>query len=199
VERLDNEIFVQVEDEILLVENQKLRNSSFGHIRTKVGNATVFGCMVLTGPETQTIRDRLCSLQQRKTYSQLRDEIAQPHIQTNQQRTQANAVEPAGLHLPSIVSVSDLNPDSKIVRFALNSEEEGYELLHEILRPLSATLVGYEAYIDRLCSRHNGQTGPRQQQSPTQPAEYSSSHPIYLLRQFDAKLANPTSMVIEDN
>lgn len=193
VEQLDNEIFVQVGDEIVFVENQKLRNTAYSNVRTKVGNAALFGCVLLTGPETKTLRDRLCALQQRKTYAQIRDEISQPRPYVSSHVRQS-----ADLHLPSsIVSVADLNATTKIVRFALASEEEGYELIHEILKPLSSVLVGYEAYSERLCARHDHQ-GPRQGLS-SKPTDYSSAHPIFLLRQHDAHVLNPTTIPMDDD
>jgi hypothetical protein len=91
-----------------------------------------------------------------------------------------------GIFALSLVSVSDVDADSKILRFMLGGEEEAYELLHEVLRPLSEQLVGYLAYADRLCGLED--QGGSAQKGSNSGKQYPSTHPISLLRQFDQSI-----------
>ncbi|KAJ1422454.1 UreD urease accessory protein-domain-containing protein [Ochromonadaceae sp. CCMP2298] len=166
MERLQNDVFVGVGERIVLVERLDLRSSEAGSIGSKVGHLTVFGSVVMVGPKTEALRRRLQALQQRQTFHQRRAELLGGGADDSPREASA------GLASPPLVSVSDLDEDSCILRFALHSVEEGYELLAEVLRPLEGVMPGCAPYADRLL-----RAGPA-------PA-LAASHAVSLLRQYD--------------
>jgi hypothetical protein len=88
--------------------------------------------------------------------------------------------------------VSDIDADTKILRFLLGSEEEAYELLHEVLHSLSEQLVGYQAYADRLCGLEEERGIEGWHESVAEgTGQFSRSHPVSQLRQYDASTWNP--------
>jgi hypothetical protein len=184
---LDNDIYIERDGRPILIENQKLRNTSFGSIRDKQGNCTVFGCVILSGPKTLALRARLSALQQRMTYQQFCEATTGANTAhsgaANHTESTSNVSE---IYAPSLVSVSDIDADTKILRFMLGSEEEAYQLLHEVLRPLSEQLVGYRAYADRLCGLEERGFEGWHESVAEGTGQFSRSHPVSQLRRYDA-------------
>lgn len=140
--------------EFLLVENQYFPNNSSGKNSISFGSLAnefqmnVCGMLVLYGPKTEFIRSSLRCFQNRQTFE---ERSAQKHS------------------IP-LLSVNRKNSQLTIVRFMIPKIQYAYELLMEILRPLSTELNGNIPYQDRVHYQSD--------------AEHDPSSPIEILKAY---------------
>ena len=126
----------------ILCENLDLEASSNSNISVadKLGNATMFGILILIGPKTVTLRNRLKIFTERQSFHQRREEINA----ITQHRHESNAF----FYKEPLVSVSNLSADLTVVRFASGSIDDMYKIIIETLSPLES-MLNYIPYIDK--------------------------------------------------
>jgi urease accessory protein len=146
MERLKNQLVIKRDNKILLFENQDVRNDSSGTIAAKVGNCAVFGCVVLVGPKTSAISERLKVFQQRESFEQMKDS------KNIVEKKASDATKSTGWRITPelMIAVSDIADQCTLMRFAGTNVEDCYSLLAEVLLPLNEHLVGVNPYQDRL-------------------------------------------------
>ena len=133
-----------VNNKLEIYENLDLFSTNNSTFSQKVGNAHVFGSMILIGKRTESIRNRLNCLRTRQNFHNF-------EINTNKKRRREE--EPLNFD-DILVSVSNLNDNITIVRFIGDSMDDIYQLLSCILEPL--LFVGIHPYEDRI---HGGMEG----------------------------------------
>lgn len=209
--QLDNELSIRIDNQIMLYENQSLRNDKYGSVSNKVGGATVFGVLVLIGEQTRTIRARLAALQRRPTYRSYRSYREREARSTqkdcemhNNDSNTSSSVGDDGSGRNSTrgmfngnsapcVSVSNLpcrNGDTMcMVRFSAESVQEVYELLAEILRPTGDLVgtAGLHPYKERCCSVND--KNPSSSSDSLEATTRHPEHPISLLQVYDKAAA----------
>ena len=117
--------------------------------------------VILLGDRTAVARRRLSVLKKRQHFKEKREEILQEEI--SKSKIQVN--------LTSVASIAGY--DHSLVRIMCGSMEDLYELLREILKPLSSELPGLHAYADRCLGVSR--------------AGLAASDPINLLRSQDSR------------
>jgi hypothetical protein len=126
----------------ILCENLDLQaniNSNIS-VADKLGNATIFGILVLIGPKTATIRNRLKIFTERQSFHQRREEINA----ITQHRQESDTF----FYKEPLVSVSNLSDDLTVMRFASGSIDDIYKIIIETLSPLQSAL-NYIPYVDK--------------------------------------------------
>lgn len=142
----------------VLLENLDLHDTpGIATAAEKVGNAGVFGNVVLAGPRTELIRTRAGAIMRRQTFKQRRecgDEACLGIIASSSsavtafpggsstsasasQQTTGERIKRVGIPVGEpLVSVSQLGDGLCIVRFAAHSTEDAYVFLAHLLSPL---------------------------------------------------------------
>ena len=153
-----------MDSNLIIHETQHLFHSISGDIATKVGHFHVIGTILLLGERTRATRERLSVLQTRQHFRERRESL--------EARDSNSMTE-------GLVSVSSIAgfPNGLIVRVMCASMEGLYELLREVLRPLSRELAGLDAYCDRCLG--------------VKTEDLSSTDAIYLLRAYDTAAGAP--------
>lgn len=126
----------------ILCENLDLEanvNSNIS-VADKLGNATIFGILVLIGPKTAAIRNRLKIFTERQSFHQRREEINA----ITQHRQESDTF----FYKEPLVSVSNLSDDLTVMRFASGSIDDIYKIIIETLSPLQSAL-NYIPYVDK--------------------------------------------------
>ncbi len=129
-------IFTDESDRCLFFEDQYIQNDSENHVNIfnqsvkEFDQVQVCGTLLLFGPRTQQIRSSLKDLQTRQSF-----------LQTRQ--------------IP--FHVTNISDDLMVVKFTAASQQYGYELLVELLRPLRSELNGRIPYEEHI---HYDQTYP---------------------------------------
>lgn len=100
-------------------------------VAERVGNASVFGTVILVGHRTKYSRERLKVLTRRETYDEYSSNVLQ-HKRSSfpDSGTNIDLADP-------LVSVSTLSDDMTVVRFFGDSLEDSYHLLRGLLIPSS--------------------------------------------------------------
>jgi len=145
--RIKSQISLYMKSKLVIMENVDLKQTELSTIADKVGGEAivVFGSLILAGPRTLTLQNRLSLLKQRQNWNAHRTALLlqKEDCTTTHLRQQ----EP-------LVSVSTLEENLMLVRFHAGSVEDSYKLLSELLRPLESE-IGISAYADRLNSNAN--------------------------------------------
>jgi urease accessory protein UreH len=110
-------------------------------IEDKVGGASIFGLVVLFGPKTSLLRDRVSVLMQRQSFQNKR-ELTNNSNDNSSKSTKFFYSEP-------LVSVSVLSSSLVVLRFASECVESAYVFVKEVLRPLGKEM-GFEPYADKI-------------------------------------------------
>ena len=130
---------------------------------------------LVLGSRTLAVRRRLVALQGRQLF----------HEKKNEMMNQSSGLMKKKPH-DALVSVSSIAGHSQcLVRFMCSSVEEMYELLREILRPMSEELVGLNAYSDRCCCDDSGSSSVGGDDGNSHLTYLSAGHPVRLLREHD--------------
>lgn len=124
----------------ILCENLDLEASSNISVADKLGNAIIFGILVLIGPKTVTLRNRLKIFTERQSFHQRRDEI--------NAITQHRHEPSSFFYKEPLVSVSNLSEDLTVVRFASGCIDDVYKIIIETLSPLES-MLNYIPYADK--------------------------------------------------
>ena len=117
-----------------------------------MGNAEVFGAVVLIGPLTHLIRGNVLAMCQREKFSQRKS--GDNHSLVKYDAGLSSEEERPSFHCsisrPMFsASIGSADGNACIFRFLTEGMEAGYRLLHEILSPLEVEL-GTRPYQDRI-------------------------------------------------
>lgn len=139
--RLRSIIEITIEGKVVLFENLDLQSTSSLSISDKVGGVHIFGSLILVGPDTKTIRDDLASLTRRQTFHEIRSEI---NSRSYQEDSSCQTFP------DPLISISALDTNISVVRFAGNHLEDINLFLAKVLEPLKAKLGDVAPYADRI-------------------------------------------------
>jgi len=118
-------------DEFVLHENLFLQSSGSNTIAERVGNASVFGSIILVGHRTKYVRDRLSTPNKRETFEEYSSSLDCHHVRSRDRHNEAgNGSVPL---VDPLVSVSNINQNVSIVRFLCDSVEDSFHLLIGLL------------------------------------------------------------------
>ena len=139
MECLQTKLEIIIDSRRVLLENLDLHDTiGIASIAEKVGNAAVFGSIVLVGPRTEMLRTRAGAIMHRQTFKQRREHGDETHREIGDEST--------------LVSVSHLGVGVTVVRFIAYSTEDAYIFLMELLAPLSTGVLSclIPPYSDRV-------------------------------------------------
>jgi hypothetical protein len=97
-------------------------------VADKIGGYEVFGSVVIAGPHTQLLRDRVAVIKRRQSW--------QAHLGQSVQRRDLANVTSANKIMEPLVSVAELGHSVTIVSFVASDVESSYYLLRALLEPL---------------------------------------------------------------
>lgn len=162
--------------ELIVHESQELVNSIGGSIAAKLGGYHIVGSIYLFGPRTAVLRRRLNVLKGRQLFHQKEQELL---LQSSYPRQR-----------PTLVAVSSIaQSENCIVRIFCDSSDHFYELLREILRPLSVELPGLHPYADRCLDPLEGERNSYRDSNSNGSGNIEErlhpSDPLILLREHD--------------
>lgn len=136
--RIRSTVQIYVQDKMVLLENLDLQASSYGSFSDKIGGCVVFGSLMLVGPKTLNLRERLQVLKQRQSFSNLKSAKERTHDE--------------GDHIDPIVSFSEVS-EGAIMRFSGVSVEDCYCLLALIFNTMEKDLnVHPSPFMERIDS-----------------------------------------------
>jgi len=130
--RIRSNVQVFVQDRLVLLENLDLQTSSLGSFSDKIGGCVCFGSVILVGPRTLELRERLQVLKQRQSFTNHKSAIER------------------GSNVDPFVSLAEV-PGGAILRFSAVSVEDCYCLLTLIFSPLGRELkLSPSPYLERI-------------------------------------------------
>jgi len=172
---IQNSLNVYLDNSLIVSENQRLSHDSIaGSIAARVGHYHVFGIILLFGSRTAAVRQRLEALKGRQFFHQKRNEILS---RKNHNQDDVNISRHQQAAMVTVTSVAGFS--NCIVRFLCCSSEEMFELLREILQPMSCEMKGLDAYSDRCLNQYETVEGEVVE------GRWPAGHPVRVLRDFD--------------
>ena len=132
-------------DNIDLYNSRDENNDVIFSIGDKVGDASIFGSIVLLGPSTSLLRERVSVLMQRQSFHKMKEAL------NKNVTVDVDKNEQAFFYHEPLVSVSSLSESLVVVRFAAGNVEDAYILVKAILKPLGQE-IGQYPYADKVHS-----------------------------------------------
>ena len=136
-------------DNLDLYNSYDENNDIILSIGDKVGGASIFGSIVLVGPRTQILRERVSVLMQRQSFQKMKEAVNSTHSNG------ADKMKQSFCYHEPLVSVSTLSSSLIVIRFATASVEDAYILVKEILHPLGK-VIGQYPYADKVHTTTEG-------------------------------------------
>jgi urease accessory protein len=130
--RIRSNVKVFVQDRLVLLENLDLQSSCLGSFSDKIGGCVCFGSVILVGPRTLELRERLQVLKQRQSFTNHKSAIER------------------GSNVDPLLSLAEV-PGGAILRFSAVSVEDSYCLLALIFSTLGRELkLSPSPYLERI-------------------------------------------------
>ena len=136
-------------DNIHLYHSYDENNNVSISIEDKVGGASIFGLIVLFGPKTSLLRDRVSVLMQRQSF-QNKKESNNDFNDSNDNSSKSTKF----FYSEPLVSVSELSSSLTVIRFASGCVESSYVFVKEVLKPLGKEM-GFEPYADKVYTKED--------------------------------------------
>lgn len=148
-DRLQSEISITIDGKLMLYDNLDIMTTKYSSAADKVGNYHVIGCVIIVGPRTTDLRKRLLTvLSGRQSFE---DKESCGHLPSRKKVKREESAEPSHEHVnESLISVSAIDSDITLVRFATNRVEDAYHFLASVLQPLNDEIPGIHPYKDRI-------------------------------------------------